>query len=189
MAVRLLTPFYPHFRASSVLEVTPGFLEGRGIRGLVLDLDNTLVLWHAEEAAPEIAGWIETMHSASVGLCLLSNTHRPRRLRRVAERYRLRYVPSGGKPLQRGFRRALELLGAGPAETAMIGDQMMTDILGGNRCGLTTILVDRMSPYEFWGTRAFHRPLERLLLRNEPQGLSRISANDEAPALPWELKR
>ncbi|HBC94015.1 MAG TPA: YqeG family HAD IIIA-type phosphatase, partial [Pelotomaculum sp.] len=68
------------------------------------------------------------------------------------------------KPLVGPFRRAMGMLGTKPAETALIGDQIFTDIFGGNLCGLYTILVVPLQGKEFWGTRLFSRPLEKIVL-------------------------
>ena len=160
----LLLQFSPSLRARGVTEITPSFLAGRGIRALILDLDNTLVPWHGKEVAEEIAGWIAAMQGAGIGMCIVSNTHRPGRLKALAARLGVGFVPSGGKPRRRGFYRALAALGTAAAETAVVGDQVMTDIWGGNRCGLLTILVEPISPIEFWGTRVLNRRLERLFL-------------------------
>jgi HAD superfamily phosphatase (TIGR01668 family) len=159
-----LREFCPALRARSVADVTPEFLAGRGIRAIILDLDNTLVPWHGREVAPEIAEWIVAMHEAGIQLCIVSNTHRPGRLKELAGVLGVQWVPSGGKPRRRGFLRAMEAMGATADETAVIGDQVMTDIWGGNRCGLLTILVDPLSPVEFWGTRVISRNVERVLL-------------------------
>jgi predicted HAD superfamily phosphohydrolase YqeG len=76
------------------------------------------------------------------------------------------HVPgNASKPRRRGLRIALSLLGTAPAETAMVGDQLFTDVLAGNRLGLTTILVNPLTPAEFLGTRLISRTAERLVLR------------------------
>jgi len=159
-----LLQFLPTLRATAVAELTPEFLAGRGVRALILDLDNTLVPWHGREVPPEVEAWIRTLRHADVQLCIVSNTHRPGRLRELAAFLGVQYVPSGGKPRRRGFLRAMEAMGATAAETAVVGDQVMTDIWGGNRCGLLTILVDPLSEREFIGTRLVSRAVERLLL-------------------------
>jgi uncharacterized protein len=97
-----LNQFCPGLRARSVGEITPEFLAEQGIRALILDLDNTLVPWHGYEVAPEVAQWVETMHAAGIRLCIVSNTHRPRRLAELAAILRVEHVPSGGKPRRRG---------------------------------------------------------------------------------------
>lgn len=157
--------FRPSLRAGSVLEITPGWLAGRGIRALILDLDNTLVPWHGREVAPEIEAWVRSMHHAEIQLCIVSNTHRPGRLKELAALLGVQFVPSGGKPRRRGFFRAMEAMGSTAEETAVIGDQVMTDVWGGNRAGLLTILVEPLSRIEFIGTRVVSRSVERLLLQ------------------------
>lgn len=175
-----LLQFCPTLRAGSVLEITPGFLARRDIRALILDLDNTLVPWHGREVKPEIEAWIHSLHAAEIQLCIVSNTHRPGRLKELAALLGVQYVPSGGKPRRRGFFRAMEAMGSTAAETAVVGDQVMTDIWGGNRCGLLTILVEPLSPVEFIGTRWVSRSVERLLLKLlQDRGHGTARVNDD----------
>jgi HAD superfamily phosphatase (TIGR01668 family) len=68
------------------------------------------------------------------------------------------------KPRKSPFRRAMKMLGMTPGETAVVGDQIFTDILGGNRLGLYTILVVPMPGKEYWATELINRRLERLVL-------------------------
>ena len=161
----LLLEFSPTLRAARVTDVTPELLAERGITGLILDMDNTLVPWHGREVPAEVEGWVRGLQAAGMRLCIVSNTHRPRRLQELSALLGVQSVPSGGKPRRRGFLRAIEAMGITAAETAVVGDQVMTDIWGGNRCGLLTILVDPLSPVEFIGTRVISRNVERLLLR------------------------
>jgi HAD superfamily phosphatase (TIGR01668 family) len=179
----LLLQFCPALRARGVLEVTPEFLEGRGIRALILDLDNTLVAWHGQEVAPEIAAWVRQLQAAGVALCIVSNTHRPRRLSELATLLGVQWVPSGGKPRRRGFRRAMAAMGVTEGQTAVIGDQVLTDIWGGNRCGLLTILVEPLSPVEFWGTRVISRRIERFFLKHlEGRGIRAAELDAPPPS-------
>ncbi|HEU4753674.1 MAG TPA: YqeG family HAD IIIA-type phosphatase [Armatimonadota bacterium] len=168
--MRLLLPFRPALRARHVAEITPELLAARGLRALILDLDNTLVPWHGREVAPAVSGWIRRMQAAGIALCIVSNTHRPGRLKELAGLLGVAWVPSGGKPRRRGFYRAMAAMDVTAEETAVVGDQVMTDIWGGNRCGLLTILVDPLSPVEFIGTRVISRNVERLLLRALEKG-------------------
>ncbi len=158
-----LKPVLPHFQAASVLEITPEFLAAQRIRALLLDVDNTLVPWQAAEATPAVADWVRSLHGVGVSMCLVSNTHRKRRLQHLGDALGIQYVLRGGKPLPHGFLRALDQLGTAREEAAMVGDQLITDILGANRIGIRTILVAPLSPVEFWGTRVVHRSLERVL--------------------------
>ena len=174
-----LAQFCPTLRAARVSEITPEFLAAQGKRALILDLDNTLVPWKGREVRPDIAGWLNGLKAAGVRLCIVSNTHRPRRLQELAAILGVETVPSGGKPRRRGFLRAMEVMGSTVEETAVVGDQVMTDIWGGNRCGLLTILVDPLSPVEFIGTRVVSRNVERLLLellRRQGAGTDTVAA-------------
>jgi HAD superfamily phosphatase (TIGR01668 family) len=148
-----------------VREITTAFLARLSIRALILDLDNTLVPWHGREVPEEVAEWAREMRDAGIRLCIVSNTHRPGRLKELAAVLGVQCVPSGGKPRRRGFYRALAAMGVTAEEAAVVGDQVMTDIWGGNRCGLPTILVEPLSGIEFIGTRLVSRNVERLILR------------------------
>jgi HAD superfamily phosphatase (TIGR01668 family) len=159
---RFLLRFLPHHRVRRVSDIGPAQLAEWGIRGVVLDLDNTLVLWHALEVSAEVREWVRALHDAGVKMCLLSNTHKPKRVRVVAEDLGIHFVGGGMKPRRRGFRKAMEAMGVSAEETAVVGDQLFTDIWGGNRTGLRTILVEPLAPREFWGTKMVQRPLERL---------------------------
>ncbi len=168
--------FGPRFRARTYRDVTPTLLIERGIKALVVDLDNTLVPWHGTQADPDLRDWVASLHGGGIRVCIVSNTHRPRRVAGLAEQLKIMWVLSGGKPRKIGFERAMRLMESQPAETAVLGDQVLTDIWGGNRCGLMTILVDRIAPEEFIATRLISRRIERYILR-------RIEASAPIPHL------
>ena len=160
---RLVTP---DIIVRHVSDMTPEALALRGIHAVICDLDNTLVEYHSEAVTAEVTGWLLALRTAGIRVCLASNTRRLPRLARVADTLEIRYVPgNAAKPRTKGLRRALALLDSLPTETAMIGDQIFTDIVAGNRLGLLTILVNPLSKREFIGTRYVSRPMERLVLR------------------------
>jgi HAD superfamily phosphatase (TIGR01668 family) len=165
---RLLTPA---FIVRHVTDVPATFFQERGIRAVVSDLDNTLLPWHGTDVpAAEVLGWLEGLRAAGIGVCLASNTRRYDRLRRLAESWGIHHVPgNAGKPGTAGIQKALTLLGAAPDSAAMVGDQLFTDMVAGNRLGLLTVLVNPLSPREFVGTRYISRNLERLVLRGPRQ--------------------
>jgi len=141
-------------------------LWARGIRGLVLDLDNTLCFWGTCDISPERRAWVEAAKTR-FKVCILSNTIKSRRLRTVGEMLGLPTVGRWGcgrKPFRGGFRAALKITGTAPAATAMIGDQIFADVLGGNRSGLLTVWVPLLGAREFISTRCI-RGLERRVLR------------------------
>jgi HAD superfamily phosphatase (TIGR01668 family) len=159
----LLKIFYPKLYSSSLVEIEPEFLEKLGLKGILLDLDNTIVRRESNRFSKEVEAWLVELRSRGFKLGIVSNNSR-QRVGAVAGLLELPPVHRAVKPLVSPFRRAMKMLGTKPAETALIGDQIFTDILGGNLCGLYTILVVPLAGKEFWGTRLFSRPLEKIVL-------------------------
>ena len=157
--------FCPHHKVETVSEVRVQDLRARGIAGVILDLDNTLVLWQQEEMAEHVVLWLEELKAAGMQLCILSNSVLSRRSERIAERLKCHVVRQAHKPSRGGFHRAMAAMGTRPGSTAIVGDQMFTDILGGNRVGIYTIMVKPIHKREFPYTRYVSRPPERLLLK------------------------
>ncbi len=163
----LLSAFAPDEVARSVCDIDLDALAGRGIEGLLLDVDNTLIGRGSVEPDADRCAWlegaIERFH-----VCLLSNSVRGTRVRRLKERFGIDGIAVwhwDRKPCTGGVRRALALTGTAPEHTAMIGDQLLTDIWGGNRAGLYTVWVERISPREFIYTRHVHRRIEAFIAR------------------------
>lgn len=147
----------------SVSDIPPESLIQQGIQAVLLDLDNTLVPWQKVDVPDAVRQWIQAMKEAGLRLCLVSNTRRRRRLEILAKELGIAYVPKAFKPRRYGLRQALEQLQATPRQAVMIGDQIFTDVWGGNRMGMRTILVMPMARREFIGTKV-SRLLERILL-------------------------
>ena len=151
-----------------VSELELSWLQERGIRGIVSDLDNTLAAWHGDEIPGDILEWLEAVKAARIGVCLCSNTRRPARLARIAQSLGIHHVPgNAGKPGRAGVLKALELMTVLPHEAAMVGDQLFTDMVAGNRVGLTTVLVNPLANKEFIGTKLISRNAEKLILRGD----------------------
>jgi uncharacterized protein len=185
-----LDSFCPTWTAASVTAIDASFFEAHGVRGVILDLDNTLVPWRGVEIPADVADWVRRMRAASLRLCIVSNTHRPGRLRQLAAAFEIPYVPGSTKPRRRGFLQAAEMMGVTVDECAVVGDQVMTDIWGGNRCGMLTVLVDRLSDREFVGTRWINRSLEALLLRQlRRRGLLKELAGAARPVSQPDAER
>jgi uncharacterized protein len=155
--------FCPSAVASSLPDIDLDELESRGIRYLILDLDNTIAHWQRLEISDRVADWIKQAASRGMKLCIASNTRNTKRLNDIAERLEMPAICRALKPRRKGFGEAMKLMAADKARTAVIGDQLLTDILGGNRAGLYTILVDPMHPREFIGTK-ISRAFEWILL-------------------------
>lgn len=159
----LLGLFRPALFAEDIESIDLQFLSERGIRALMLDLDNTLLPWRDSEVPDSSRRWVEKARDSGFQLCIVSNTHNPRRLNEIAAQLGVPSVHRALKPRRYGFAKALQTLGCEPSAAAVVGDQILTDILGGNLAGMFTILVRPMHPREFVGTK-ISRMLERLIL-------------------------
>ena len=166
----MLKALAPDLYLKSFHALDPHALRRRGIRALLVDLDNTLALWRYGRPDPELSRWVDSLRAAGIEPCIVSNA-RPRRVREFAEALSIPAVWGEFKPRRRAFLRGMELLGATPAETAVLGDQLLTDILGGKRLNLFTILVVPMSPRELLWTRLVRRLERWILARLRREGL------------------
>lgn len=154
----------PDLRVSSVHEVTPALLESAGVSSLLVDVDDTLLGAATDELEPEVPNWFASLKEGGVNVAILSNGT-PERVARIAEQVSVPALSMAGKPFRTAFRRGLALLGnPAPSTTGMVGDQLFTDVLGAKRAGLTSILVDPLSPGKLPHTR-FARRIERWVLR------------------------
>ncbi len=160
----MLRIFYPKMYVPSILEINPEELQKQGITTLLLDLDNTIVPRHLDEFSPEIETWLTGMRQKGFKLCIVSNNSSSR-VSALAGSLQIPWVVRALKPLRRGFLRAIRLVNAAPEETAVVGDQIFTDILGGNTLNMFTILVVPMPGKEFWGTKLINRRLEKVVLK------------------------
>jgi HAD superfamily phosphatase (TIGR01668 family) len=158
----------PQLFVPSLLAVDLKRLRRRGIEGLILDLDNTVVHWDRQDTAPEFVQWIEQAKEDSFRMCLVSNSFGAR-VARFSEALDIPAIAQAAKPRRRSFRRAMEIMGTTAENTAVIGDQIFTDVLGGNRLHLFTVLVSPLSPLEFWTTRLIRR-VERLVIPRRHSG-------------------
>ena len=155
--------FKPTFQADSLDSIPMEVLKRDGIRGLIIDLDNTMPPWNDLEVGPKVVEWFEKLRVAGIQACVVSNNKRKQRVAVVADRLGIPFVFRATKPRRRAFQAGMDILGTGMSDTAVIGDQLFTDILGGNRMGLYTILVLPINEREFIGTRIMRRA-ERVLV-------------------------
>lgn len=154
----------PDLTVASILDISPELLDRHGIRGLILDADNTLVPRQQYALDHAVTNWIRRLQDHGRRLCILSNSGHVRKVAGMVAPFEMAAISLARKPFPSGFRRALTALGTTARETAMVGDQMLTDILGGNLAGMLTIMVEPLSTNDFIGYRLM-RPLERRLMR------------------------
>ena len=132
---------FPDGFYNSVMDIRPDDLTRRGITLLLADLDNTLVPYKTPLPTEELKRWREELNAGGVELFLLSNSRKPGRPKRFADALGIRFIGHAGKPKRGGYKKAMKQTGRTPAQTAIVGDQIFTDILGGKRSGITALLV------------------------------------------------
>lgn len=156
--------FYPTFTCKRIYELTTKQLASYGVRGLVLDIDNTLTTHDNPALEEAVRGWLGEMKNAGIRLILLSNNHPPR-VAPFAENIGLAFTADAKKPLPGGFLRAVKELNLPKEQVLVVGDQIFTDILGANWAGLRSVLVEPMVPETFWRFR-FKRFFEKIILKS-----------------------
>lgn len=157
---RLMPDDYYH----SIYDIELTELTSRGIRGLIVDLDNTLVPRKQNHTTQKLENWLKGAKSLGLNVCIVSNNWKSRGSI-FAKNLDISLVARAKKPRKSPFNKALKLLKTEENETVVVGDQIFTDILGGNRCGLHTILVVPMSKKEDLFLTKFTRQLERFVLK------------------------
>lgn len=153
----------PSLHIKDIYHLPFEWLEEKGITSVITDLDNTLVPWRDYRVASELKEWFDTLHRNGFKTLILTNARPSPTIDKLSEDLESALVVGARKPLTRFFRKALDILASSPAQTCVIGDQIFTDVLGGNLVGCQTVLVDRIGEREFLGTRIM-RVLERLVL-------------------------
>lgn len=131
----------PRVTVAALPELTPQRLEALGVRALLLDFDNTIVPYTTDAPSPAVLDWFGQMQQSGIALCVVSNSRKDRVLR-FCQSLDIPCVRRAGKPSIRGLREAMDLLAVDPAHTAMVGDQIYTDVLAGNRAGAVSVLVE-----------------------------------------------
>lgn len=163
--------FIPQLRVRTVYDINLSKLKANGIKGIVTDLDNTLIGAKDPLATPELAAWLEEVKREGFKLVIVSNNNHIR-VSTFATPLDVEFVHAARKPSLGAFQKACEIMMLQPQEIAVIGDQLMTDVLGGNRMNMYTILVDPIAiKDEGFGTR-INRRMERIVTaRLRKQGL------------------
>lgn len=152
---------YPNVYFDKIEKITIEFLQKNKIKALILDMDNTLINYK-KEMPDNIEKWAKNLKGQGTKLYILSNTNNKEKVENIAERLEIPYKSFAKKPLKSGFLKVQKELGYTQEQIAVVGDQIFTDVIGGNRCGMFTVLVDSIDNKDFWYT-IWKRPLENIL--------------------------
>ena len=149
---------YPKGYFESVQEITIQYIIKNKIKVLILDVDNTLIDYY-ENLSKEVEEWAKNLRGQGVKLYILSNSNKKEKVEKVAKKLEIPFKNFAMKPFKKGFLEIQKEIQEEPEHIAVVGDQIFTDILGGNRCNMFTILVDPINQKDYWYT-AWKRPIE-----------------------------
>lgn len=155
--------FLPSEFVKSVFDISPERLLEKGIRGIITDLDNTLVEWDRPDATPKLVSWLKSMKDAGIQVTIVSNNSELR-VKSFADPLGIPFIYKARKPMGKAFIKALNTMDVKREEVVVIGDQLLTDVVGGNRIKLHTILVLPVAKSDGFFTR-FNRLVERRIFK------------------------
>lgn len=154
--------FIPDIKLERVTDINVELLEKFGIEALILDVDNTLSTHHGQILTDGLSEWLSYMKENGIKLTVLSNSKR-KRVEPFAKKIDLAFISLGLKPLPFGYIRALKALGTYRKNTAIVGDQIFTDIIGGKAVGVRTVLLTPIKPEDGWSFKV-RRKLEKKII-------------------------
>ncbi len=155
----------PNEHVNSIFDVDLNKLRGLGIKNLIIDIEDTIIIKDKWELSAKIIEWFNETKNKGFGIYLLTNSFYLNKVKEIAEKLNAPAISPAFKPFSYGFRHAIKILSSTPRNTAVIGDQLFTDVLGGNIIGAYTILVDHMRKEDNI-LRKMMRKLERKILES-----------------------
>lgn len=159
----MLTRLFPEKYLNSIFELDIDELVKQGIKGIIFDIDNTLVPYDVAEPTDNIIELFEEIKKSGLQITLVSNNKEDRVIK-FNEKLKVFAIHKAKKPRTINLKRAMELMQLQSEQVAIVGDQVFTDVYGGNRAGITTILVNPVSEKDEWITKV-KRGLEKKILR------------------------
>ena len=139
----------PAFITEKLTDITPEFLTQQSIKLLMLDFDNTIVPYTTSVATPEMDAWLKKMLSSDIAVCVVSNSHNDR-VKIFCGHYAMDCITYAKKPFRKGISQCLKKYRIPASQAALAGDQIFTDTLGANGCGVKPILVKAINNHNFW---------------------------------------
>ena len=154
---------YPKGYFDKVSDITIEYLVKNNIKGLILDVDNTLIDYY-KNLQDETIDWAQNLKKQNIKLYILSNSNKKEKVEEVSKKLDIPYRYFAKKPLKTGFLKVQKELEEQPENIAVVGDQLFTDIIGGNRCKMFTILIEPINKKDIWITM-WKRPIEELIIK------------------------
>lgn len=136
----MFSKFLPNEQIDQIFDLKPEVLKEKGIKGIITDLDNTLVAWDVKDATPDVITWFKTMEENDIKVTIISNNNQER-VKVFSEPLGTPFVFSARKPLSKAFKTVAKQMDLKKEEILVVGDQLLTDVLGGNIAGFHTVLV------------------------------------------------
>lgn len=148
---------YPYKTFSKVCDITPELLKQIGIKGIILDIDGTLMRTKDKWPQDQVMVWIDDLKQNGIALYVLSNNKHPERVKAFAEHIGANWTYLAKKPFKKGFYRAAKDLQLDSNEIGVVGDQIFTDMLGAKLCGMKGLIVDSLDTYlwYYWPRHVF----------------------------------
>ena len=159
----MIKQFLPNEQVQDIFSISPDHLKEKGIKAIITDLDNTLVEWDRPNATPKLIQWFKAMQEQGILVTIVSNNNKSR-VGAFAEPLGVPFIFQARKPMGRAFKKAIKEMGVKKEEAVVIGDQLLTDVLGGNRSGFHTILVVPVAQSDGFFTK-FNRQVERRIMK------------------------
>lgn len=158
----MINKLFPTEYIQSIYKIDVDNLKQQGIKGIIFDIDNTLVPYDVVEPNEEIIQLFESIRNAGIKITLMSN-NTEERVKKFNENLKVFALHKSQKPLTKNFKKALHLMGCEKEEAVIVGDQIFTDVYGGNCAGIQSILVVPVSDKDEWITKV-KRGLERKVI-------------------------
>lgn len=154
---------YPKLYCEKITDITIDYLKKNNIKGLILDVDNTLIDYN-KNMLPGLEAWIEKIKKNNIKCIIVSNSNKKDKVETVAKKLDIQYIFFATKPLKRGFKKAQKILGIENENIGVIGDQIFTDIIGANRSKMFSILVKPINEKDLIITK-WKRPIEEKIIQ------------------------
>ena len=139
----------PAFVTEKLTDLTPEFLKQQGVDLLMLDFDNTIVPYTTSVATEEMDSWIKNILVSDLKVCVVSNSRKDR-VKIFCSHYGMDCITHAKKPFSKGIKECLARFDCPPSQAVLVGDQIFTDTLGANCCGVTSVLVNAIDNHNIW---------------------------------------